>query len=201
MDSSIGGDAVAAGGIGLNLATGNWIGAAIGAVGLGTSIFGGMGSASVSRQQSQLSMNEAQEEQQQNVVKQQMMEMQGRRAQTETLRIAQRARAASIQSGYSQTGSITGTGVQGGLSEDESKGYYGLQGINNNMQFSNTMFGINSAINQDKYQMAALGGTAATDAGITSIGGALMQVGGTVGKMSQSLNGKSSNPFYGPLDG
>jgi len=190
------GDAVGdAAGIGINAASGNYLGAAIGLVGLGASIFGGIGQANAAKetaglekQKYQVSENTAQLEMQQNAVRRQAMEMSARRSQLETLRTAQRARAFAIQAGATQTGSLTGSGIQGGIAETENQGLFGLQGINQSLQSGRQMFGLDASIDANKIRMAQIGaqeadvqGNSATSAGIASIGGSLIKAGPTIG--------------------
>jgi len=175
--------ATAAAGIGLNLSTGNLIGAALGAVGLGASLFGGLEQASNAKQQAQVSAQIAGLEGQENSVRQASMEAQAKRAQIETLRTAQRARALGVQAGATQTGSLTGSGVVAGIENTEAQGAYGLQGIANNLAFGRQMFGLDAQITQNRIQLAQLGGKAATDQSIASLGGSIMKAGPLVGSL------------------
>lgn len=215
MDSSTTSDLTAAAGIGINAASGNWIGAAIGLVGLGGSLFGGVGQAGASKQmagleqqKAALSMNTAGLEEQQDAVRQQAMELSNRRSQLENVRNTQRARAMAVQAGVSQ-GAQYGSGVAGGVASTEAQGTYGAVGLNQSLQQGESMFALNKSIDQNKIAMAGLGGqeasvqgSAATSAGIASLGGSLMKAAPMLGNMSQSINftgmfGGSSapNPF------
>jgi hypothetical protein len=168
----------------------------LGSVGLAASLFGGISSANTARQEAGVSEDIAQQEGAENAVRQDMQQTQGRRAQLETLRTTQRARASAIQAGATQTGSLTGSGVQGGIAETTSEGLFGLQGINYNLAYGTKLFGINQNITSDKLRMASLGGEQATNQGIASIGGALMQAGPTLGKISKGFGGGSNGMFF-----
>lgn len=166
----------------------------IGLVGLGTSLYGMFGSSSVAHQTAQLSSNITSLEGQENDVRQQAMNMSAKRSQIQTVRTAQRARSMAVQAGATQTGSLTGSGVEGGISETTSEGTYGLQGINFQKAFGTSLFGLDAQVTNDKMKLASLGGTAATDAGITSLGGAIMSVAGKAGNI---FGGQSTSPGVG----
>lgn len=185
---ALGDEAGAAAGIGISAATGNWIGAAVGAIGLGVSLFGSMGQADVAKKEAGVSAQIAGEEEQQNNVRQQAMMISAQRSQLQIVRNAQRARAMSIQTSTTQ-GASYGSGAAGGQAETTNEGYYGLQGVNNQVDFGKQMFGIDAQISQNKIQLAQLGGQSATDQGIASIGGAIMKAGPTIGAFSGNIGG------------
>jgi len=182
-------DATAAVGIGLNAATGNWIGAAIGAVGLGLNIFGGAEQSGVAKQAAQVSAQIAGLENQENDVRHQAMLMSARRNDIETLRTAQRARALGIQAGATQTGSLTGSGVTAGIQNTEAQGAWGLQGTANQVSFGNQIYGIDQQIGANRVQLAQLGGKMSSAQGLSSLGGALMQAGPYIGKFAANFGG------------
>lgn len=210
MDSSTTSDIGSAAGIGINALSGNWIGAAIGVVGLGASLFGGVGAASSSKQIASLeqqkaatSMDTASLEERQDQVRQQAMQLSSRRSQMENLRNTQRARAMAIQSGTSQ-GAQYGSGVAGGVSGTEAQGAYGALGINQSLQQGNQMFSLNQSIDQNKIEIAQLGGqeasvqgTAATYQGIASVGGALTKAGPTIGNIFSGSSANGGNGGFG----
>lgn len=149
--------------------------AGLGAVSLGTSLIGMFGAASTAQQTASVSRDISGLEGQENNVRQQAMQESAGRSQLQTLRTAQRARSMAVQAGATQTGSLTGSGVQGGEAETTSEGYFGLQGINNQVGFGTSLFGLDSKISADKMQLASLGGTSATYQGITSLGGSMLK--------------------------
>lgn len=173
-------------GIGVSAATGNWIGAAIGAIGLGAQIFGGVDAASVAKQQSEVSQDQARQEQGINDAKQQAMETSGRRMQLENIRNNQRARAMAENSAVNQ-GAQFGSGLQGGLAQINDNSLFNMAGVNDALATGRTINSYNQAISADKIKAAGLSGQAATDAGIASVGGALMKAGPIVGQFSQGF--------------
>lgn len=160
----------------------------LGVVGLGMSIYGGLSGASVAKQQSQVSQDEARQEMQQNDVRRQAMLLNSQRAQMETVRNAQRARAMSVQAGVS-SGSNFGSGMQGALASDTAQAGLGGRNISQNVESSNQLFNLTGNIDSDKLQMAQLGGEAATAQGWSSMGGALMKSAPALGNMSKGVGG------------
>jgi hypothetical protein len=161
--------------------------ATLGIAGLATSLYGGIMGAGVARQEAQVSQDVAKQEGQENNLNQQLMNIQSRRAQLQTMRNTQKARAYGIQAGATQTGSLTGSGVQGGQASSADQGIFGLTGINQTTGINNDLFSINNNITADKMQLASLGGQAATDQGIQSIGGAIMNVSSIAGKFGSGM--------------
>lgn len=174
---------------------------AMGAVGLGMQIFGGIGSAQTAGQEAQVSQDEAKQEQGINDAKQAAMELNGRRTQMENVRNNQRARAQSENAAVQQ-GAQFGTGLQGGLAQIQDQSLFNMQGVNDALQTGRQIAGFNQNITNDKYQMASLGATAATDQGITSLGGALIKAGPIVGAFGKNIygGGNKGSPVYPPDD-
>jgi len=168
---------------------------AIGAVGLGMSLFGGLSGASNAKEQAKVSADEAQQEQGINDQKQQAMEIDARRKSLETIRHSQQAQAMALASATSQ-GAQFGSGLQGGLAEVQSESNFNLAGINSSLQIGRNINQYNKNISADKMQMSSLGGQAATDQAITSIGGSLMKIGPTIGSLTKGMN--LSTGFGGP---
>lgn len=183
FDSS---DGTALAGIGVSAATGNWIGAAVGAIGLGVSLFGSSEAAEVAGKQAKVSADEAKQEQGINDAKQQAMELSGRRMQLENMRNIQRGRALAENTAVNQ-GAQFGSGLQGGLDQIMDQGLFNMVGVNSGLQTGRQIAGFNSAISADKLQMAQLGGEAAKDQGLASLGGAIMKMGPTIGAFSQGF--------------
>jgi len=177
---------------------------AIGAVGLGLQVFGGFGSSSAASKYSQqanlVQQNEITHEQQINTLKQQAMEMNGRRQQMEDIRNTQRARAQAIQAAVSQ-GAQYGTGLAGGLSQITNQGLFDLSGVNSALQTGRAINTENQALSQDKIQMSSLNAqyqsTQATDQGMMSIGGALLKSGPTIGALGKGIGGFKFNGLFG----
>lgn len=167
---------------------------AIGAVGLGMQIFGGMGQSKNAAQAAKISQDEARQEQGINEQKQQAMELSGRRQQMEISRNAQRARAMATNSAVSQ-GAQFGSGLQGGLAEIEDQSLFNMVGVNSALQTGRNIAGYNNNITQDKIAMANVQSDSAKNAGIASLGGALIKAGPIIGNLSQGFGGSKIGSF------
>lgn len=161
------------------------ISATLGIVGLGMQIYGGMKSSEVAGQEAKVSQDEATQEQGINDAKQAAMELNGRRTQMENVRNVQRARALAENTGVGQNAQF-GSGLAGGLAQITDQGLFNMSGVNSALQTGRQINSFNQNITSDKKQMAALGGTMATDQGIASLGGAIMKAGPMVGQMGQA---------------
>jgi len=152
----------------------------LGVVGLGMQIFGGMGQSKIAGQTAAYSADIASQEQSINAQKQIQMGLQARRSQLENVRNAQRARATATAAATSQ-GAQFGSGLQGGLAGVTDQATTNALGINQNFEIGSNIAGYNNNISSDKMNIAALGGQSATDAGMASLGGALMKSGPIIG--------------------
>lgn len=164
--------------------------------GAALSLIGGLGQASTARATAAVSMNVAQQEMGINNQKQQQMALQAQRSQLENFRNIQRARAQGLNAATNQ-GAQFGTGLQGGQAQAQDQGNYNSLGISQNLQTGEKIAGYNSAISEDKIQLAQLGGQAATDQGLSSLGGALMTSAGTVGKLGKNAGSISFGGVFG----
>lgn len=187
-------------GTGASLATGNLVGAAVSAAGLGMSIFGGMEQSSVAKQQAQVSGDIATQEQGINNQKQQAMELAGRRQQLEITRNNQRARALAENSATNQ-GAQFGSGLQGGLAQITDQSDFNLVGVNSALETGRNIAGYNNSISQDKIRLAQLGGSASSAAGFASLGGSILKAGPIVGAFSGGFGSKSSGGNYSGTPG
>jgi len=182
---------------------------AISAVGLGMQIFGGAKSASDSSSYAKevaanaaasnaISSNMISQEQGISNLKQQQMEIEGRRQQLQDIRNAQRARAMAIQTASNQ-GAQFGSGLQGGLAQISNQGLFDLSGVSSALTIGRGIGQFNNQISNDRIQLASLNaqaqtaqaqyqGQQSTDQGIASLGGALLKSGPTIGNMAKGFN-------------
>jgi hypothetical protein len=169
----------------------------LGVVGLGMSIFGGLGQAKAQKEEAQISSEIAGQEQQENNVKLQQMAIENRRQNMEIIRNNQRQRALATAAAVNQ-GAQFGSGLQGGLAGVTDQSTYNLLGSNQSLMFGQQIGAINNTISGYKQQLASIQGSSATDAGIASLGGALMKSGPTIGAMSKGFtSGFNFNGFFG----
>jgi len=141
------------------------------------------------------------DQQRAEAVRQQAMELQAKRQSMELLRQQQRARATSLATTTAQ-GAAQGSGLPGAYGQTSGAVGNNLLGIQQSVGFSNTMFGINSSISQDRIAYAGAQGNFAAGQGLSSLGGALLSsasalgnIGGTVGNwFSPSASGGTVQP-------
>lgn len=174
---------------------------AIGAVGLGASLFGGISSANSAHQAAQVQQQEYQqafgiqtnisnEEQQVNNQRQQQMEMSARRQSLQQFRTMQQARAQSIANSTSQNAQFSSS-AKSGADNTTAQGLFNVSGINQNLAVGENIFSLDRQISASKLQLSGVQTAAniqlsglqsdqATDQGIANIGGALMKGAGTI---------------------
>lgn len=181
--------------------------AAIGVAGLGIQLFGaggalssGMSAAGFASQEAGVSQEITGLQGQENQQRQLAMQISARRQQTETTRKAQMASAQGLAAGVNQ-GAQFGTGVQAGQQQATSEGTYNLQGINQNLEIGNALFGIQSQITGKQIQMSGLQGQqasaqgqAAMFSGIGAIGGSLAGSAGPLGNILGNWFGNKNDP-------
>lgn len=179
-------------GIGASAATGNYAGAALSAVGLGISMFGGSEQSRIAKEQAEVSADIARQEKGINAEKQKAMEISGRRTQLEIMRNTQRARALAENTATAQ-GAQFGSGLQGGLAQVQNQGLFNLTGVNSSLTIGRAIAGYNDAISDDKIKLASLGGDASEAQGYQSLGGSIIKAGPTFGNLMSGFGGSSSN--------
>lgn len=166
------------------------ISATLAVVGLGMQIFGGISQANASHQAAEISQDQARHEQSINDIKQQQMELEGRRTQMENIRNNQRARA-NAEAAATNQGANKGSGLQGGLAQINDQSLFNMSGVNSALQFGRDINTQNQAISQDKIRLAGVQSSAATASGIASMGGAVMKAGPIVGSLSKGFGSSS----------
>jgi outer membrane murein-binding lipoprotein Lpp len=169
---------------------------ALGAVGLGMQIFGGFAGASNAKEQAKVSQDEAIQEQGINNLKQKQMEIDANRQKLQQFRTAQQTAALATTRATNQ-GAQFGSGLQGGLAGITDQTLYNVQGVNQAVDIGRGINQFNNNISADKMKMASLGGEAATDQAITSLGGTLMKIGPTVGALGKGFGGFSFGNYSG----
>jgi hypothetical protein len=174
----------------------------LGLAGLGMQLFGGLGQASVSKQQAGISAEVATisgqvagDEQKIEAQRQQQMQLEAGRLQLQNFRNVQQAKAQGLAAATAG-GAQFGSGLAGAQAGATDQGLYNSLGISQNLAIGQNIFGINSDISQKRIQMAGLqsqsallGGQAATDQGYQSLGGALIKAGPTIGAFGKNIAG------------
>lgn len=175
---------------GLGLASGNPLAIASGVAGIGLSIAGGIGSASAASQKAEAERAIAGLETKQDQVRKQAMEISARRQQMEVLRNQQRARSLALNNATSQ-GAQFGSGLQGGYGQVAGQSGVNLLGISQGLQSGQQMFGLNQQVNQQKMNIASSESSAATSAGLSKLGGGLLNSFQPIKNLSGNLGSNS----------
>ena len=149
-------------------------------------IFGGFGASRNAKQAAYLSRQMAAEEMKLNNVKQQKMELEGRRMQLESIRNNQKTRALAEAAATNQ-GAQFGSGLQGGLGEIQSNTNTNMAGVEFGLQFGREMSSINNTISGYKQQLADVQAEQASNQGLMSLGGSLMKAGPLIGPLGQGF--------------
>lgn len=182
----------------------------LGIAGLAMQVFGGLGAAGIAKQQANISSavagvggQIASDEQQINAQKQQQVQLEAQRESLQNFRNVQKAKALGLTSATAQ-GAQFGSGLAGGQASATDTGYTNALGINQNLGIANNVFALNADVSNKKIgiselqsQSALLGGQAATDQGIASLGGALIKSGPTIGSFAKNI-GSIGTGFGGP---
>src|ERR1044071_3500172 len=150
------------------------------AIGLGMQIFGGMSQSQHAKEASEISKDEAMQEQGINSLKQRQMELEAKRTQLENIRNNQRARAMATEAAVNQ-GAQFGTGLLGGLAQINDQTDFNMLGVNQGLEIGRGINQFNQKISQDKMRMADVQSSMATDQGWQSLGGSLLKAGPTIG--------------------
>lgn len=181
---------------------------AIAIAGLATQLFGAVGSmsatsqeASLAQQESGLSMQNTQLQMQENSQRQLAMQISARRQMTQNTRTAQLRSSQSLVAGVEQTGGTQGTAVQAGQQGATSGGAYNNQGVQQQLDIGNTLFGLQGQMSQNQLKMAGIQGQMSTLQGQSSIfqgtgaiGGSLAGSAGPLGNILGNFFGNKGDP-------
>jgi len=149
---------------------------------LGMSLFGSNKAAQASQQQAALSGQNAQYEMQVDQQRQQAMELDAKRKQTEVTRNMMRARSLALNTATNQ-GAQQGSALGGAYGQISGSTGRNTLGIGQDLSIGENIFGLNQKIDQNKVQMASLGGDIASGEGMMSFGRALGQSTGPLSNM------------------
>jgi hypothetical protein len=167
-------------------ATGNYVSAGLSLLGLGISLFGGNEEAEARKKMAAVSQEKFQHEQEINDQREIQMQMSSRRQSLEIIRNTQRARAMGLQAAVSQ-GASKGSGYAGGQGEEASRGFFNLQGINQNLEIGENIFGINKLITQNNMKLSQLQTEVSEAQGTQSIGAGISKSADPLGRLSGQI--------------
>lgn len=182
---------------GVSAATGNYVSAALSLVGTGLSIFGGDKQADIQQQIAKVSQDKIVQEGLENDQKQKAMELSSRRQQLEVIRNTQRARAMGLQASVSQ-GAQYGSGISGGLAQENARGGTNLLGIQQNTDIATNIFGLDRKISADNSQMVSLQGQLADAGKYGQWGAALTKSADPLGRLSGQMFASGPTTLGGP---
>lgn len=164
------------------------------------SILGGNKAAEAQQQQAALSSRNAQYEMQIDQQRRQMMELDAQRKQMEVVRNAQRARSMALSSQTNQ-GAQFGSVRGGSLGQISGQTGINTLAISQDLGIGENIFGLNQQIDQNKIQMAALGGQVASGQGEMMFGSALGSATSSLSNMgiagANSLSSRLSTRLFG----
>lgn len=160
-------------------------------IGLGLQLYGGIEASRKAHEAANINVGIAADEQKINAQKQEAMQLSSRRQQLEVFRNQQRLRAQATNAAVNQ-GAQFGSGLQGGLAQVDDQSLFNAQGINQNLEIGQNIFGINNDISSKKMQLAQIGADQATATGVSSLGGALVKDGPVIGQLGSNAYGWGS---------
>jgi hypothetical protein len=138
----------------------------------------------------------ANQQAQQDAIRQKAMENDARRQRLEIIRQAQIAHSQSLTNAVSQNAQL-GSGLYGGYGQISGREFTNLLGVDTNLLLGRDMFASNQIINQQRFKLADASSAAATGAGYSSFGNSLLNASGAIGKLSGGFgNAYSSAPSY-----
>lgn len=174
------------------------------AIGLATQVFGGFSAASHAKEaygiQSQITGLEGQVNQQ----RKQAMELSARRQSMEIFRQNQRAQSMAINNATNQGANYgNSSGLAGGLSQINSQSSFNLEGINQNLQIGENIFGLDDKISKQKLALSQVQSSQVTDQAISNLGGSLIKISPTAGNIfGAAKNGVDLSSFgFNPIKG
>lgn len=142
-------------------------------IGIGAAAGGSYLSYKGSREQAKYQSKALQQQAQEEQVRRKQMELDSRRRRREVIRQAQLARATALTSATAQ-GAGQGSGLQGGYGQISGRTGVNSLGISQNEAFGSQIFDLNAGASNFYSQAARAGSTSAMGAGLTSLGGLVL---------------------------
>lgn len=173
------------------------------AIGLGMSAFGAVGAASSAQQISGIQQKKFADQEQQDVIRQNAMNINTRRNQMEVLRNNQRSRSLALNNATSQ-GAQFGSGLQGGYGGIQGQSGNNLLNMDQNYQLNTNMFAVQGDINKQDIALSQAQSSQATSNAIGGFGKSVLGLMGPVGNLfgsgpSNSSGGGSSGGTYSSM--
>lgn len=160
--------------------------------GLGLSLFGAFSQANTAKEESDVSIQKAQIEQQQNQVKWNQAQMGLRRSNLQVLRNDQQSRSIALTNAVSGTGTTKSSEYGGALGQISGETNTGLQGLQQSYDFGLQQKNLNDQLSQNEIQMAGLESKKASQSIFSSLGSGLTSIGGSAVSAATGSGGLSS---------
>jgi len=151
-------------------------------VGAGMTAYGSMQASKASKEQAGLSRQIAAQEMKAEEVRMRAMETDAQRKKIEIIRNQQRARSLALATATAQNAQF-GSGVQGGFGQISGESGFNYIGVNTALGFGRELFDINRTISGYRMQMADAQSRMSTAQGISSLGGAILNSAGSLGRL------------------
>jgi len=164
----------------------------IAAVGIGMSVVGGVTSMFGASDKADAQQQVLQLQMQQEAERKKAMELNARRESLEAIRKGQTARALALTNATNQ-GAGGGSGIQGGYGQIAGATGTRLAGINQNLDIGRNMFNLNQAITGQQMQIADAESMMGFGAGLSSMGGALVNNMGAIGRIGGGFGGGANS--------
>ena len=183
-------------GAGISAATGNYIGAGISLIG---GLMGAFDSSSAAKQSAAISANINALENKVNDQHEQAMLLSSQRQNIQTLRQVQQAQALGLVRSVGQnstSGATASSGYLGGQSQIAGQGYFNLQGVNQNTEIGENIFGLNRQVSAQKLALQNVQtnyqSSMALDQGVSSLGNFVSKSSDPLSRLIQQMNPGSS---------
>lgn len=150
----------------------------IAAVSIGMQVFGGVSASEKAAQAASIQKNIAGLDENANAQRQTAMEIDARRKGLENFRQSQRLQATSLNNATG-SGSQYGSGYAGGQAQVTDQGLFNAQGINQNLEIGQKLFGIDNQIDEQKKALSGVQSDMATDQSISNLGATIGKNAGT----------------------
>lgn len=191
MDISAEGAGNTASSLGSSFSIGSAASPAIALAGMTLSIIGGIEQAKVQKAEAKVSTDIAFNEMAISQQRENLANIIYGRQQTENFRKTQQnmalAKAAATNQGGG--GGLQSSGYAGARAQDVAEGAYNETQLSENYQINQNIFEYTNQIDRDKIRLAQLGSSAATYAGLSSLGGAVTSSAMPIGRLSGGFGG------------
>lgn len=166
------------------------ISAVLAAGGIALQLFGAQQQHQAATRQNDIQQNIVKDQQAIETEKFNFMQVDARRRQLEVFRNVQRAKSLALTNATSK-GAQFGSGLQGGYGQIEGEAGTQLTAISQNLASGERMYNINTDISGQKGLLAQAGLQSSTGAGLSSLGGSIVNNLGTISRLTSGFGGSA----------